>query len=200
MKKLILLAVVIIGFTAMSFGQVKTASGVVTGQINVSVPASTIYVGSLNALDFGVLTLNPVGTENSWISVPAQGSATTHNITITGLPKAAKFEIKNTGTPVTIDQITLAGTEDLTSLSGKAYFETCNSANVSDATTKNTSGMGMVTSAMGGSTPTNYTQLVQNGSTPTNYYLYIGGFLTISPDAQGGTINLGNLSVTVNGH
>jgi hypothetical protein len=107
------------------------------------------------------------------------------NISYTGVPKYAKFLVKNVnklfgGVGLVDGDITLTNNSDHTLSAGNAWFDT------SSAGTPN---------AVCGTSYTDV-ELVQG---TTNYFVSIGGVIQMNKDASGG-FNVAGLTVTVNNH
>jgi len=194
MKKLILLAVVILGFAATSFAQSANAS--VNGVINTPTVAA-LSVNWVQNMDFGTITNNattstqgsPTGDAYMRI-IPQEGNGlvtVTQNKLTSTVAKPAKFRVNNvytTGTPggLASTDITLTNYTDHTLSNGNAWFDTN-----SGGTTNTDCGNYVCTNSY-----------LVPGST-TDYYVVVGGILQMNKLATG-SINVSGLTVTINGH
>jgi hypothetical protein len=173
MKKLLLLAVVVFGFSTLSIGQNNQAGvgiqGQVQGPVNVN---ATFSVNAINDMDFGYITNNATATAYGIMIIPPSGSPTTPGnfISYTGSPKPAQFLCKGAGTVVAQGDIVVSPTSY--TVLGTGLFET-------DATTT-------------------YTGITTNG-TAGQYVIKVGGKLTL-PKGASGTISVTGLTITVNNH
>ena len=108
MKKLLALAVVILGFTAVSFGQASAVSGAATASATILNPISVAKSADLNFgnivnISGGTVELTTAGTRNhsAGVSLPA----------FIGTVSVAKFSV--TGEAGTAYTVSLPGTVDL---------------------------------------------------------------------------------------
>ena len=192
MKKLILLAVVILGFAAPSFAQ--TANAGVNGQIQLPAAVAPLTVSWLQDMDFGIITNRATvagvqGIGNGEMDLhPVPGGAapvaTLTNITYTGTLKVAKFAVRNVTVngPLLDGDITLTNYSDHLLAGGNAWFDT------SSAGTTNNSYCSQ-----------NFTVIEHVSGSTTDYLVSIGGILRMNSQATGG-FNVAGLTVTVNNH
>jgi hypothetical protein len=137
MKKLILLAVVILGFAATSFAQ--TANAGVNGQIQLPAAVAPLTVSWLQDMDFGIITNKATTTGVAGINTAGNGymilapngggaapTPTISNITYTGTLKVAKFAVRNVTVngPLQDGDITLTNYSDHLLAGGNAWFDT----------------------------------------------------------------------------
>ena len=157
MKKIILLAVVVFGFTAISLAQNNVVQAGVGGQINLAPAANaSFWIGSLNDLDFGILTNKATSGNNATVSIAPTGTVTPNAfVTVAGSPKPAKFLAKGCDTPIVAGDLVLTGYTDHTISGGHAFFDT------SSAATPNAANCGA----------TNYTSYSLVPGQTTQYYI-----------------------------
>ena len=192
MKKLILLAVVILGFVATSFAQ--TANAGVNGQIQLPPAVAPLTISWAQDMDFGIITnkapvagIQGIGSGSMQLIPVAGGAApivNKTNITYTGTPKVAKFTVRNVTVngPLQVGDVTLTNFSDHVLAGGNAWFDT------SSGGTPN------------GFTTGNYTLIEPVAANPvTDYIISIGGILQMNSQATGG-FNVSGLTVTVNNH
>jgi len=194
MKKLILLAVVILGFAATSFAQ--TANAGVNGQIQLPAAVAPLTVSWLQDMDFGIITNKATTTGVAGINTAGNGymilapngggaapTPTISNITYTGTLKVAKFAVRNVTVngPLLDGDITLTNYSDHLLAGGNAWFDT------SASHTNNTYCLN------------NYTLIEQATGSTTDYLVSIGGILRMNSQATGG-FNVAGLTITVNNH
>ncbi len=174
MKKLVLLAVVLIGITATSFAQqtLQAQAGIQAQVQAATSPNASFWIGSLNDMDLGIITNKAEAGHNATLQLLPNGNATPNAyLTYTGIPKPASFLVKGSGTTLDNTQITVTPSIPVFS-GGHGVFESNNTTYVS------------VTPVAG-----------QSGQ----YTIKVGGLLTLDKDAIG-TISVSGLTVTVNGH
>lgn len=176
MKKLVLLAVVVFGFAAMSFAQPVSVSAGVNAQVQVVNPNASLWIGALNDMEFGLITNNAPDVNHPGIfTIDASGNVTQKdNVTSVGTVKAAAFSVKGAGTTVNLSDIVVSPDFIPNLAGGTGYFETTNSRVNNSVTVTSPNGTG-------------------------EYTIKVGGRLTL-PKGANGAINITNLTVTVNNH
>lgn len=194
MKKLFLLLVVVIGFTATTFAQVSANAGA-NGVINQPAAAAPLSINWVQDMDFGTIINNSTNVGQPTFANPltayleifpiAGGAPTISplNLTFSGVPRVAKFLVRNVnnGGVLKAGDITLTHNIDHTLSGGDAWFET------SSAVT-----------ASGLRPGVNYTVFDQvSGS--NDYFVSVGGILLMNQNAKGG-FNVSGLTVTINNH
>jgi hypothetical protein len=181
MKKLLLLAVVILGFAATSFCQTSHPANVtVMGQVTIGAGANASFaINSMNALDFGDITNNATAGNNAKISIWPNGTINQEiNMTHGGAPKPALFKVTGADTQILDTDITLTGNVQHT---GNVFFDTSSGG----TTNSNITG--------------NYTSITAVSGLAKAYWISVGGVLELNNLATG-AITISGLTLTVNNH